>query len=210
MSDTASSSRSVNPSPTSDGTGKVRAGDGLGADDAGAFQDDQPTVISRQGPIASPLTDSVQRILRGKVSLGDRLGHFELVRYVGGGGMGRVFRGLDTRLGRPVALKVLSPEQAADEETLLRFQNEAQSAARLDHDNIARVYYVGEDRGLHYIVFEFVEGLNVRALVEQKGPLSLAEAVSYTLQIAEALAHADARNVVHRDVKPSNVLSTLR
>ncbi|NQU26634.1 MAG: serine/threonine protein kinase, partial [Candidatus Nealsonbacteria bacterium] len=114
----------------------------------------------------------------------------------------------DTRLGRPVALKILSPEQSDDEETLLRFQNEAQSAARLDHDNIARVHYVGEDRGLHYIAFEFVEGLNIRALVEQKGPLSLAEAVSYTLQIAEALAHADARKVVHRDVKPSNVLIT--
>ena len=208
MTDTASSSRSVNPSPTPDGSGKVRAGGSLPSGDAEPFQDDQPTVISHQDPIDNPLTDSVRRILRGGVSPGDRLGHFELVRYVGGGGMGRVFRALDTRLGRPVALKVLSPEQATDEETLLRFQNEAQLAARLDHDNISRVYCVGEDRGLHYIVFEFIEGLNVRTLVEQKGPLSLAEAVCYTLQIAEALAHADARNVVHRDVKPSNVLIT--
>ena len=91
---------------------------------------------------------------------------------------------------------------------MLRFQNEAQSAARLDHDNIARVYYVGEDRGLNYIVFEFIEGVNVRDLVESKGPLPLADAVSYTLQVADALAHAAERNVVHRDIKPSNLLIT--
>jgi len=139
---------------------------------------------------------------------GDRLEHFELVEYVGGGGMGRVFRAFDTRLARPVALKILSPEQAADEETRLRFQNEAQSAARLDHDHIARVYHVGEDHNLHYIVFEFVEGVNVRTLVEKNGPLSLADAVSYTLQVADALAHASSRDVVHRDIKPSNVLIT--
>ncbi len=139
---------------------------------------------------------------------GDRLGDFELVGYVGGGGMGRVFRAIDTRLGRTVALKVLPPEQAADPDALQRFQNEAQSAARLDHDNIARVHHVGEDRGLHYIVFEFVEGLNVRGLVEQRGPLPLAEVISYTIQVADALAHADARSVVHRDIKPSNVLIT--
>ena len=157
---------------------------------------------------AAQLSDSACRILEGKILPGDRLEHFELVQYVGGGGMGRVFRGVDTRLQRAVALKILSPDQAADEETLLRFRNEAQSAARLDHDNIARVYHVGEDRGLHYIVFEFIEGVNIRDLVEGKGPLPLAEAVSYTLQVAEALAHADARNVVHRDVKPSNLLIT--
>ena len=114
----------------------------------------------------------------------------------------------DTRLARTVALKVLAPDQAADRDTLLRFQNEAQSAARLDHDNIARVYYVGEDRGLHYIVFEFIAGVNIRELVEAKGPLPLAEAISYTLQAAEALAHAASRNVVHRDIKPSNLLIT--
>jgi serine/threonine-protein kinase len=154
------------------------------------------------------MSDSTCRILEGRVMPGDRLGQFELVEYVGGGGMGRVFRATDTHLGRTVALKILPPEQATDPDALQRFQNEAQSAARLDHDNIARAFYVGEDRGLHFIVFEFVEGVNVRVLVEQKGPLPLDEAISYTLQIAEALAHADARCVVHRDIKPSNVLIT--
>jgi len=171
--------------------------------------DDPPTVISQRAiPPTDSQSDSVARILHGQILPGERLGHFELLKYIGGGGMGRVFRAHDTRLARSVALKILSPEQAADRETVLRFQNEAQSAARLDHDNIARVYYVGEDRGLHYIVFEFIEGVNVRDLVESKGPLPLAEAVSYALQVADALAHATQRNVVHRDIKPSNLLIT--
>jgi serine/threonine-protein kinase len=172
-------------------------------------RDDQPTVITHRTPVESePVSEAAVRILQGRILPGDHLGHFELVEYVGGGGMGRVFRAVDPRLARTVALKVLPPEQSADRETLLRFQNEAQSAARLDHDNIARVYYVGEDRGLHYIVMEFIEGVNVRRLVDSRGPLALAEAVSYTLQVADALAHAASRSVVHRDIKPSNLLIT--
>jgi len=115
---------------------------------------------------------------------------------------------MDAGLGRMVALKVLTQEQAADPETLARFRNEARSAARLNHDNIVQVYHVGEECGLPYIVFEFIDGTNVRAMVEQRGPLPLAEALSYTFQVAEALAHAWSRNVVHRDIKPSNILVT--
>ena len=144
----------------------------------------------------------------GDIPPGGRLGHFELLEFVGGGGMGRVFRALDTRLGRTVALKVLSREQATDMETLMRFRNEARSAARLNHPGIAQVYYVGEDAGLPFIAFEFVEGVNVRDLVGQKGPLPLGEALSYTYQVAEALAQAALQNVVHRDIKPSNVIIT--
>jgi len=143
-----------------------------------------------------------------RVGPGSRLGSFELLECVGGGGMGRVYRARDLVLDRIVAVKVLSREQAADAETLLRFRNEALSAARLNHENIVQVYYVGEEEGLPYIVFEFIEGQNLRARVEQQGGLPLAEALSYTLQVTEALAHAAERNVVHRDIKPSNVLIT--
>ena len=142
------------------------------------------------------------------IGLGSKLGHFELIEPVGGGGMGRVFKARDTRLSRIVALKVLSRQQAADSETLLRFRNEARSAARLNHENIAQVYYAGEDDGFPFIASEFVEGHNIRDLVQQGGPISLAEAISYTLQIAEALQHTAASNVVHRDIKPSNMLIT--
>jgi serine/threonine-protein kinase len=179
------------------------------ATDAALPSEDQPTVISHRPPLpASSSNPPTVPSTPAEFVPGMRLGHFELLEYVGGGGMGRVFRALDTSLNRPVALKILSREQAADAETLMRFRNEARSAARLNHDGIIQVYFVGEDAGLPFIAFEFVEGVNVRVLVEQKGRLSLAEAVSYTLQVAEALAHAAQRNVVHRDIKPSNILIT--
>lgn len=143
-----------------------------------------------------------------KLLAGERLGHYELIEFAGGGGMGAVFRGRDCTLNREVAIKVLSRDQSGDDETLKRFKNEAQSAARLDHENIARVYYVGEDKGLHFIVFEFIEGVNVRQLVEKSGRIALDDAVSYTLQVADALSHASAREIVHRDIKPSNIIIT--
>jgi len=211
MNESVSSSRTAKPAPTtgeSAGTpSPAPAGSGVPLP---VVRDDQPTVISRRAPLgpSEPPSALARRIAAGQVMPGDRLGHFELLEYVGGGGMGRVLRARDSRLGRIVAMKVLLPEQAADEETLLRFHNEAQSTARLDHPNIVRVYHKGEDQGLHYIAFEFVEGLNVRRLVEQKGRLPLAEAVSYTLQVAQALEHAAGRQVIHRDIKPSNVLIT--
>ena len=167
----------------------------------------EPTVISHRAPLSLPVLLDMgtpgHRLVPGM-----RLAQFELLQYVGGGGMGRVFRAMDAALVRTVAIKVLSRDQAADPETLARFRNEAQSAARLDHDNIVRVYHVGEEDGLPYIVFEFIEGVNIRTMVEQRGALPLAEAVSYTLQVAQALEHAARCNVVHRDIKPSNVLVT--
>lgn len=170
--------------------------------------DQQKTVISKNSPVpAKPLVGSARSIdLAGRLE-GTKLGHFKLEEFVGGGGMGAVFRAVDTMLDRTVAVKILSRD-STDEETRRRFQNEGQSAARLDHGNIARVYYVGVDEGLHYIVFEYIEGVNIRDLVEHKGPLPLEEAINYTLQVAEALEHASQRDVVHRDIKPSNVLVT--
>ncbi len=172
---------------------------------AAALTDEQPTVISSRGPVQSPHAE--QGGLSGSL-IGTSLGHFELEALVGSGGMGTVYRANDTMLGRTVAVKVLTQDHHTDEETLRRFKNEAQSAARLDHENIARVYYVGEDHGLHYIVYEYIEGTNIRDLVEQRGAFPLDQAISYTLQVAEALAHASERDVVHRDIKPSNILVT--
>lgn len=170
---------------------------------------DSPTVISNRSPPKShSASDSASPYQKWGLAPGDRLAHFELLDFVGGGGMGRVFRARDTHLARVVALKVLSADQAADGNTLLRFQNEAQSAARLDHPNIVRVYYLGEDRGIPFIVFEYIQGQNARDLIAKRGPLDLAEAVGYILQVAEALAHAARHDVVHRDIKPSNVLVT--
>jgi eukaryotic-like serine/threonine-protein kinase len=167
---------------------------------------DDRTVISTRPPlsVAKLPAQGTTQIL-GSTLVGQRLEYYELAEFVGGGGMGAVFRATDTRLGRTVAVKVLSRDHT-DEETIRRFRNEAQNAARLDHPNIARAYYVGEDRGWNYIVFEYIDGINLRDLVERDGPLELEQALYYTLQVAEALAHASSRDIVHRDIKPSNVL----
>jgi len=165
---------------------------------------EQPTVI-RRGPVAGGPPSSIIKI---GPAVGDHLAQFELLEYVGGGGMGKVWRARDTRLGRIVAIKVLPSDQATDPNVVLRFQNEAQSAARLDHPHVARVYHLGEDRGVPFIVFEFIDGVNIRELIVRNGPLGIDEAVGYTLQIAEGLSHAASRDVVHRDIKPSNILIT--
>ncbi|PQO38647.1 serine/threonine protein kinase [Blastopirellula marina] len=173
------------------------------------FLEESPTVISsRKGNAhdSHVRSYSTVELTLGRELVGQTLGHFQLDAFVGAGGMGAVFRGHDTQLNRRVAIKVLSGEHNAKEETVRRFKNEAQSAARLDHPNIARVYAVGEDKGWNYIVFEYIDGTNIRDEVERNGPLDLELAISYLVQIAEALDHAITRDVVHRDIKPSNIL----
>lgn len=167
------------------------------------------TVVSTSPPmeIESPATKLNPREL-GLALEGQQLDHLVLEQFVGGGGMGAVFRAWDANLHRTVAVKVLSVRHTSDAESLRRFQTEARSAARLDHPNIARAYLVGEARGVRYIVFEFIEGTNVRDLVHANGPMPIGDAISYTMQIAGALTHAWEREVVHRDIKPSNILIT--
>jgi hypothetical protein len=122
--------------------------------------------------------------------------------------MAAVLKARDLDLGRVVALKILPPESARDPENVTRFKQEARAAAKLDHENIARAYFCGEDQGLHFIAFEFVEGVTLRALIDRRGPLPAGECVRYMIQVAAGLAHAAERGVVHRDVKPSNILIT--
>jgi serine/threonine protein kinase len=168
---------------------------------------DGPTTASIEPPIPLPPPGRGTPAEAAQVLLGRTLSHFQLVELTGSGGMGAVFRARDTRLERIVAVKVL-PRVGLDADLLRRFRNEAQSAARLDHPNIARVYDVGEADGWYFIVFEFIDGTNIRDLIRNTGPLSVDDAVYYTRQVAEAIEHASDRGVVHRDIKPSNVLVT--
>ncbi len=174
------------------------------------------TVISRGEPAAASWSGSAGPQAGGPATTteigrsleGSMLGPYRLDQFIGGGGMGAVFRALDTTLDRIVAVKVLAGRQGDDEEMLKRFRNEAQSAARLDHENIGRVHAVGSNGGWHYIVFEFIEGTNLRDLVREEGPIDLARAVDVAIQVADALEHASERDVVHRDIKPSNIVIT--
>src|SRR6516165_9760563 len=114
---------------------------------------------------------------------GDTVDTFVLEEAIGVGGMGAVFRALDTKLDRQVALKLLPPDQALDPEVVPRFYQEGRSAARLDHENIARVFSIGQDGPFHYIAFEYIEGETVRQRVERTGAVPVAEAVNVALQI---------------------------
>lgn len=163
--------------------------------------DDSPTIISRATRRTDRPEDGFIVNLRGRT-----LAHFELIEPIGIGGMAAVIRAFDNQLERHVALKILPPEMATDPENIRRFQQEARAAAKLDHENIARVFYCGEDQGLHFIAFEFVEGENLRTILERRGRLLLPESINYMLQVATGLAHASARSVVHRDIKPSNII----
>ena len=162
--------------------------------------------MSRPAPAPTagrPPTSEIGRLLAGTM-----LGPYRLDEFVGGGGMGAVFRALDTTLDRTVAVKVLARWESDDEETLRRFRNEAQSAARLDHENIGRVHAVGSEGEWHYIVFEFIEGTNIRDLVRERGPFDAARTIDLAIQVADALEHASEREIVHRDIKPSNIVIT--
>ncbi|MDR0522583.1 MAG: serine/threonine protein kinase [Planctomycetaceae bacterium] len=144
----------------------------------------------------------------GVLPPGTQLGSFIIRQYIGGGGMGRVYLATDTALDRDVAVKVLPQQKTTDHGIVARFMNEARSAARLNHEHIAQVYFAGEESGIPFIAFEYVEGINVRTMIEENDVFSLPQALNYLLQIAHALSHAAAHGVVHRDVKPSNILIT--
>ncbi len=133
-------------------------------------------------------------------------GRFELEEVVGSGGMASVYRAHDQMLERPVAVKILHEQYVSDEEAVERFQREARSAAQLAHPNIVTVIDRGEDDGRPYIVFEYVEGENLKQLVAREGALPVGMVIDLGIQIAQALEAAHERGVVHRDVKPQNVL----
>ena len=162
--------------------------------------DGTPTIIgpSARTPVAEALA----------LSAGSTLGHFEILAPLGAGGMASVLKARDTHLGRLVALKILPPGTAADSDAVARFKHEARAAAKLDHEHVARVFFSGEDRGLHFIAFEFVEGETLRARIERLGRLTPAESVRFLLHCAAGLRHLNDRGVVHRDIKPSNVVVT--
>jgi len=133
-------------------------------------------------------------------------GRYELEELVGTGGMSSVYRAHDRLLERDVALKVLHEQFTADGEYVERFRREARAVAQLSHPNIVTVIDRGEQAGRQYIVFEYVDGENLKALVGREGPLGEREAIGLTLQVARALGFAHGQGLVHRDVKPQNVL----
>ncbi|MBP1991431.1 Stk1 family PASTA domain-containing Ser/Thr kinase [Paenibacillus eucommiae] len=139
--------------------------------------------------------------------IGKKLGgRYEILERIGGGGMALVYKGQDLLLHRKVAVKVLRQQYVHDEDFIRRFRREAQSAASLSHPNVVSIYDVGQEGDIHYIVMEHIEGTTLNDLIKLKAPLQVEEAVHYASQIADALDHAHHNEIIHRDIKPHNIL----
>ncbi len=179
------------------------------------------TVIGRAPAVTTELrgTDLAALALRGEVARRvieppliepkGRIGRFKIKRSLGAGGMGEIFEAYDSELQRPVAIKVLAARYVEDQAMKRRFLREARMASKLNHQNIATIYEIGEAAGNPYIVMEYVEGDTLAARL-LKGPLDIQTVVSIGRQAAEALAEAHERGVVHRDIKSGNIMITSR
>ena len=131
---------------------------------------------------------------------------YEIIDRVGSGGMADVYKAKCHRLNRYVAIKVLKQEYSSDAKFVAKFRGEAQSVAGLSHPNIVNVYDVREDNGLYYIVMELVEGITLKKFIETKGKLDVKEAVGIGIQIAQGMEAAHNNHIIHRDIKPQNII----
>ncbi|HYK90154.1 MAG TPA: serine/threonine-protein kinase, partial [Acidobacteriota bacterium] len=138
---------------------------------------------------------------------GRKLGPYEILSLIGRGGMGEVYKALDTRLGRVDALKILPVKLAADPGRLRRFVREAKAASLLNHPNIATIYEIGESDGIHWIAMELVEGQTLAERIKER-PLEVEEVLDVSIQAAEGLEAAHKKGIIHRDIKPANLMLT--
>ena len=135
-------------------------------------------------------------------------GRYQLISVVGGGGMAQVYKSRDNILGRIVAIKVLREQYSTDAQFVARFRREAQAAANLAHPNIVNVYDVGQDGDIHYIVMEYINGESLKSYINRSSPLPIGKAISVAAQILAGLEYAHRSGLIHRDIKPQNVLIT--
>ena len=131
---------------------------------------------------------------------------YEVMEELGRGGMGVVYRVLDTEINEEVALKLLRPEITANPQTVERFRNELKLARRISHPNVCRVYHIGDHEGVYYITMEFVLGEDLMSLIDRSGPFTPEHMISATRQLCEGLAEAHRLGVIHRDLKPQNIM----
>ena len=137
--------------------------------------------------------------------VGTVLGNYKILEKIGAGGQGTVYKAVDSKLGRTVVIKVLPEELVAKEANRKRFEREARLASSLDHPNICTIFDLNEIEGVHFIAMQYIQGRNVRQLVNGK-PLQLESALSIAIQVADALTVAHAQGIIHRDVKAGNVM----
>ncbi|NIN91835.1 protein kinase, partial [bacterium] len=161
-----------------------------------------PLPSSKEIPVTETLETPKEELTTGSTFAG----RYQIIEVLGKGGMGKVYRALDKKLNEEVALKLIKPEIASDKKTLERFNNELKFARKISHKNVGRMYELMEEKGTHFITMEYVPGQDLRGLIRQSGQLAVGTAVSIAKQMCEGLTAAHRLGVIHRDLKPQNIM----
>ncbi|MGZ7066082.1 MAG: protein kinase domain-containing protein, partial [Candidatus Aminicenantales bacterium] len=164
------------------------------------------TALPHPAGISGPPTRTVETP-REELTTGTLFAsRYQIVEELGGGGMGKVYRALDTKVGEEIAVKIIKPEIAADKTTVERFKNELKIARKIVHKSVGRVYDLNEDKGTFYITMEYVRGEDLKAFIRSSGQMAVGTSLRVARQVAEGLAEAHKLGIIHRDLKPSNIM----
>ena len=164
------------------------------------------TPLPRPASTAGSPTETIEAA-RDDLATGTTFaGRYQIVEELGGGGMGKVYRALDAKVGEEIAIKLIKPEIAADKTAIERFKNELKIARKIVHKNVGRVYDLNEEKGAYYFTMEYVRGEDLKAFIQSSGQMAVGTSLRIARQVAEGLAEAHALGIVHRDLKPSNIM----
>jgi len=164
------------------------------------------TQISPSDKISPTPSDTLQSSLKELVAGETFAQRYHIIEELGKGGMGRVYKALDKEIQEKVALKLLNPEIAADSKTIDRFRNELKTARQISHKNVCRMYHLSKDEGVYYITMEYVRGEDLKSMIRMMSRLSPGQAISVAKQLCEGLSEAHRLGVIHRDLKPQNIM----
>ncbi|MDH7512466.1 MAG: serine/threonine-protein kinase [Clostridiales bacterium] len=164
------------------------------------------TQLAKPKDIRPEVTETLQAAISELTTGSTFAGRYRVIEELGKGGMGQIYKVLDAEVKEKVALKILKPEIASDEETIERFRNELRFARKISHKNVCRMYDLNREQGTQFITMEYVEGENLKSLMRRIGQFSIGKAVSVARQVCEGLAEAHHLGVVHRDLKPQNIM----
>jgi len=170
-----------------------------------SFCADCGTQLPASGGISEP-TKTIEAPKEELTTGSTFAGRYQIIEELGKGGMGKVYKVLDTRINEKIALKLLKPEIAMDKRTIERFSNELKFARKVRHENVCQMYDLGEEKGTHFITMEFVPGEDLKSMIRMSGQLGLGTTINIAKQVCEGLASAHKMGVVHRDLKPQNIM----
>ena len=174
--------------------------------DTARFCSNCATPLTAADAAQPPVTKTIETP-REELTTGSTFaGRYQIIEELGKGGMGKVYKAVDTRINEKIALKLIKPEIASDKKTLERFGNELKLARKITHKNVGKMFDVNEEQGTHYITMEYVSGQDLKGLIRQSGQLAIGTSISIARQICEGLSEAHKLGVVHRDLKPKNIM----